>query len=74
MEFNPDPIKQATELFFSKRLSPNHPPLFFNGSVVTKVNEQKHLGLFLDKKMSFEMYITEKIKTAQKGISVIKKT
>ena len=38
MEFNPDPNKQATELLFScKRNSPNHPSLFFNGTVVQKV-------------------------------------
>ena len=50
MEFNPDPNKQATELLFTQKiLSPNHSPLFFNGTEVTKVNEQKHLRLFLDK-------------------------
>ena len=57
MEFNPDPNKQATELLFScKRNSPNHPSLFFNGTVVPKVTEQKHLGLILDSKLSFEAY------------------
>ena len=45
MEFNPDPNKLATELLFScKKNSRNHPSLFFNGNVVPKVNEQKHLG------------------------------
>ena len=40
MEFNPDPKKQATEVLFScKRNSPNHPSLFFNGTVVPKVTE-----------------------------------
>ena len=35
MEFNPDPNKQATELLFScKKNRPNHPPLFFNDTVV----------------------------------------
>ena len=39
MEFNPDPNKQATELLFScEKNSPNHPSLFFNGTVVPKVN------------------------------------
>ena len=51
IEFNPDPNKQATEVLFScKRISPNHPSLFFNGTVVPKVNEQKHLILILDSK------------------------
>ena len=44
MKFNPDLNKQATELLFScKKNSPNHPSLFFNKSVATKVKEQKHL-------------------------------
>ena len=51
MEFNPDATKQATEILFScKKVSPSHPQLIFNGNVVKKVNEQKHLGLILDLK------------------------
>ena len=34
---------------------------FFNGTVVPKVNEQKHLGLVLDSKLSFERHLNEKI-------------
>ena len=61
MEFNPTPNKQAIELLFScKKNSPNHPSLFFNGTVVPKVNEQKHLGLILDSKLSFERHTNEK--------------
>ena len=49
MEFNPDPIKQATEVLFScKKKSVNHPQLNFNGVAIVKVNEQKHLGLTLE--------------------------
>ena len=47
MKFNPDPTKQATEVLFCKKVSPNHPPLIFNGTSVAKVNGQKHLGLIL---------------------------
>ena len=73
MQFNPDPNKQATELLFScKKNSPPHPPLFFNGTVVTKVNEQKHLGLIFDSKLSFERHINEKIIIAKKAIGIIK--
>ena len=70
MEFNPDPNKQATELLFScKKNSPNHPSLFFNGTVVPKVTEQKHLGLILDSKLSFERHINENIVKAKKYLS-----
>ena len=62
MQFNPDPNKQATELLFScKKNSRNHPPLFFNGTVLPIVNEQKHLGLVLESKLSFERHLNEKI-------------
>ena len=73
MEFNPDPNKQATELLFScKKNSPNHPSLFFNGTVVPKVNEQKHLGLTLGSTLSFERHLNEKIMKAKRIIGIIK--
>ena len=53
MQFNPDRNKQATKVS-SKKSSPNHPQLIFNGTAVTKVNEQKHLGLILDSTLSFD--------------------
>ena len=46
MEFSPNPTKQASEILFScKKSCPSHPLLIFNGTAVTNVNEQKHLGL-----------------------------
>ena len=73
MEFNPDPTKQATEVLFScKKVVPNHPQLFFNGTVVKKVNEQKHLGLILDSGLSFKKHLDEKIIKAKKIIGIIK--
>ena len=73
MEFNPDANKQATEVLFCyKRVKSNHPNLTFHGTVVAKVNDQKHLGLILDPKLSFEKHINEKITKAKKNIGVIK--
>ena len=73
MMFNPDPTKQANEVLFScKNSSPIHPPLTFNGTIVAKVNEQKHLGLILDSKLSFEKHLNEKIIKAKKNIGIIK--
>ena len=43
LEFNPDPTKQATEILFScEKSSPNHPQIMFNGTVVAKMNHEKH--------------------------------
>ena len=71
MAFNPDPTKQATEVLSScKKSSPNQ--LIFNGTVVAKVNEQKHVGLILDSSLSFEKHLNEKIIKAKKNIGIIK--
>ena len=54
LEFNPDPTKQATEVLFScKTSNPNHPQIMFDGTVVAKMIEQKHLGLTPHSSLSF---------------------
>ena len=73
MQFNPDRNKQATEVLFScKKSSPNHPQLIFNGTAVTKVNEQKHLALIIDSSLSFEKHLNEKIIKAKKNVGILK--
>ena len=72
MEFNPDPTKQATEVLFScKKSSPKHPRLIFNGIAVAKVNDQKHLGLILDSRLSFEKHINENIMKSKKMLKFL---
>ena len=42
MVFNPDPTKQATELLFScKKSKVEHPNIYFNGTLVTRVADHK---------------------------------
>ena len=66
MEFNPDPTKQAKEVLFScKKKSPVHPDLVFNGTVVTKVDEHKHLGLTLQSNLSFDRHLNGKMMKAK---------
>ena len=51
----PTTKKQAYEVTFScKKMKPNHPLLVFNGSAVTQLNEQEHLGLILESDLSFK--------------------
>ena len=52
--------------------TPYHPQLFFNGTVVAKVNEQKHLGLILDSGIAFGKHLNEKIMNAKKNLGIIK--
>ena len=60
MNFNPDATEQVQELIFSCKLqTTNHPPLFFNENAVLQTTFQKHLGMFLDSKLSF----SENLKT-----------
>ena len=50
MLFNPDPRKQAMEVYFSRKKSASPLPLEFNNTVQT-VEVHKRLGLSLDKKL-----------------------
>ena len=53
-------------------MNPYHPQLTFNGSVVAKVNVQKHLGLLLDSGLSFDKHLSAKIIKAKRNLGLIK--
>jgi len=73
MQFNPDITKQAIEVIFSSKYKKVfHPPLVFGGIPVAREKSTKHLGFYLDEKLSFKIHITESIKKAMKGISLLK--
>ena len=58
ISFNPDPLKQAQEVIFSRKITKtNHPTLVFNDSPVHRVALQKYLGMFLDCKLNFEEHL-----------------
>ena len=74
MSFNPDRAKQAQEIIFSRKKNANtHPPLFFNNSEIKLSSNQKHLGLTLDSKLSFNEHITDKIHQANKCVGFLQK-
>ena len=74
MSFNPDISKQAQEFIFSKKsVNATHPVLYFNRTPVICCSYQKHLGVYLDKKLSFHQCIKEIITKASKVTDVIKK-
>ena len=74
-EFNPDPVKPPIELIFStKNKPPVHQPLFLNNIRLSKVNEHKHLGLILDKKLTFESHIKEKTNKAKRLLGALKRS
>ena len=54
MSFNSDITKQAQKKFFSqKENDTSHPNLYFNSTGIQRYSVRKHLGLFLDEKLSF---------------------
>ena len=63
MSFNPDVSKQAQEVIFSKN-NQNlfHPTVLFNNIPAQCSTVQKHLCVYLDEKLNFNTYITEKKK------------
>ena len=74
MSFGSDISKQAQENVFSKKnIDVSHPPPYFNKTPVVVCSYQKHLGVFLDKKLTFQHHIKEKIAKLSKGIGFIKR-
>ena len=74
MSFNPDPSKQAQEVLFSNKVTKaNHPNIIFNSNTVQKSANQKHLGLILDEKLTFNDHITSKRTSVNKSISTLRK-
>ena len=58
MSFKPDPKKQVQEVIFSwKSKAISHPPLVFNNNNVIQTTSQKHLGIILDTRLSFEKHL-----------------
>ena len=74
MQFNPDPNKQAQEVYFSKKSNnENSLPVTFNNAKVVNCSTHKHLGLLLDKRLSFTEHIQSKMSKCYKMFGVIKR-
>ena len=74
MSFNPDPIKMALEVLFSRKKSKvNHPSLIFNGKDVSRSESQKRLVLVLDTKLNFDIHLKGKFSIINNGIALLKK-
>ena len=78
MSFNSDPNKQAQEVSFTRKSkNMRHPPIFihpsFNKSKVFQSTTQKHLGLILDNRLSFEEYLTAMGAKVSRNIALLHK-
>ena len=74
MSLNLDPSKQAQEIIFSGKANKiSHPLLRFNNSVVSQTPYQKHLGIFLDVRLTFEEHLKEITTKVNKTIGMFQK-
>ena len=74
MNFNPDPTKQAQEVIFSSKTKKlPHPCLVFNNSKVTQSIYQKHHGIILDSKLTFDNHLNMVTTRINKTIGLLRK-
>ena len=58
MSFNPDLIKKAQKIIFSRKISKrNHPGLMFSNNIVNLTTNHKHLSMIFDSKLSFAEHL-----------------
>ena len=74
MTLNPDRSKQVQEVIFSRKIKKaTHPPLLFNNNNVSQVNSQKHLGVIVDVKLTFEEHLKNVLNKTSKTIGLLRK-
>ena len=74
MSFNTDPSKQTQEVIFSRKIKkrPN-PSLVFNNNNVLQTSSQKHLGVTLDVKVTFDEHVNNVLNKVNKAIGLLRK-
>ena len=73
MSFNPDPSKPAQEVIFSRKLKTvPHPSVTFNNNPLSLCPAQKHLGLVLDSKLTFNERINHILSKVNKSIELLR--
>ena len=74
MLLNLDPHKPAQDVLFArKKKVSSHPVISLNNIQVERASFQKHLGLFLDEKVTLKHHIDNALSKIDKAIAVIKK-
>ena len=73
MKLNPDPTKQTQEIIFSrKRTVSIHPVVYSNNTLVNSMAPQKHLGMILESKLSFENHLQSVFSRVNKIIGLLR--
>ena len=72
MSFNPDLSKQAQEVIFSRKLKNiSHLPLVFSSANFSSCRSQKHLGLLLSSKLTFEEHYKTILNKTNRTIALL---
>ena len=72
MSFNPDLSKQAQEVIFScKSKRSTHPPFVSSNNDVSQTFSQKHLGVILDFKLTFEEHLNHVLVKVNKAVGLL---
>ena len=73
MRFNPEPNRQANEVYFSKKSkSDGYALVYLNNIPVQLCQSQKHLGVMFDKQLNFNGHSSKKTKVCINPISTMK--
>ena len=74
MSFSLDPSKEAQEVIFSRKSKRStDPSLVFNNNKVYKTFSQKHLGVTLDFKLTFEEHLNNVLAKVNKAVGLLRK-
>ena len=73
MNFNPDPLRQAQEVLFSRKIKSQNPCLHFNNNSVNQTPLQKHLGMYLDPKLDFLEHLKNTQAKVNKSVALLRK-
>ena len=72
MSFNPNPSKQVQEIIFSRITKKIfHPSLQYNNSIALQTQYQKHLGICLDARLTYEEHLKVITLKATKNVELL---
>lgn len=73
MRYNPGLIKKAQRIYFSRKFSKKICKFTFDGSNVETCSSQKHVGLIMDDKLSFDVHVQTKVSKCYQIIEILRR-
>lgn len=73
MRCNPGLSKKAQRIYFSRKFSKKVCKFTFDGSNVETCSSQKHVGLIMDDKLSFDVHVQTKVSKCYQIIEILRR-